>query len=100
MFREEKAAGKQKVAKAKEAPKPTNPYAWQASIKCFKCNQMGHRSNDCSLRKVVHLVEKEDRDDNDVCCEPDSYRDDDEFYKEDDNEGQNYVVRKLIRMPK
>ena len=81
---------------AKEAPKPANSYARPASIKYFKCNQMGHRSSDRSLRKVVHLAEREEGDDNEVCCEHNGYRDDDEFYKKADDEGHNYVVRNLM----
>ena len=99
-FREEKATSKQKVIKAKEAPKPANPYARPALIKCFKCNQMGHRSSDCPLRKVVHLAEREKGDDNEVCYKLGGYGDDDEAYEEDDDEGHNYVVRKLILAPK
>ena len=99
-FREEKATGKQKVVEAKEAPKLANPYAQPAPIKCFKCDQMGHRSSDYPLRKVVHLVEREEGNDNEVCCEPDGYGDDDEVYEEDDNEGHNYVVRKHMLTPK
>ena len=34
-FREEKAVGKKKVNEVKEAPKPVNPYARPALIKCF-----------------------------------------------------------------
>ena len=88
------------MVEAKEEPKPANPYARPALIKSFKCNQMGHRSNDCPFRKVVHLVEREDGDDKEVCCEPDGYGDDDEVYGKDENEGQNYVVRKLMLTPK
>ena len=62
-FREENAAGKQKVNEVKEAPKPANPYARPASIKCFKCNQTSHRSSDCPLRNAVHLAEREEEGD-------------------------------------
>ena len=86
-FREEKAASKQKVTEVKEAPKPANPYVRSAPIKCFKCNQIGHRSSDYPLRKVVHQAEREDGDINEVCCEPDSYGDDDEAYEKDDDKG-------------
>ena len=88
------------MIEAKEAPKPANPYARLAPIKCFKCNQMGHRSSDCPLRKAINLVEREEGHDNEVCCEPDGYRDEDEVYKEDDDEGHNYVVRKIMLTPK
>ena len=68
-------------------------------MKCFKCNQPSHRSNDCPLRKVVHLAKREKEDDNEVCCELDGYGDDEEVY-EDNDEGQNYVVRKRMLTPK
>ena len=47
------------MVEVKEAPKPANPYARPTPIKCFKCNQMGYRSNDCPLKKAVHLAERE-----------------------------------------
>ena len=88
------------MIEAKEAPKPANPYARPTPIKCFKCNPMDQCSNDCPLRKVVHLAEREEEGDNEVYCEPDGYGDDNEVYEQDDNEGQNYVVRKLMLTPK
>ena len=99
-FRKEKTTGKQKANKAKETPKHVNTYARPALIKCFKCNQTGHRSSDCPLRKAVHLAKREEESDDEVCCESDGYGDEDAVYEEDDDEGRNYVVRKLMLMPK
>ena len=93
-FKEEKEAGKQKVTEVKEAPKLANPYARPAPIKCFKYNQTSRRSSDCSLRKVVNLAVREEEGNDEVCCEPDGYEEEDEIYKDDDK-GRNYVVRKL-----
>ena len=94
-YREEKPTGKQKVVENKEVPKPTNSYARPTPGKCFKCNQPGHRSNECPLRKAVHLVEREEGEDNEVYCEPDG---DEEYEKDnkDEEEGQNYLVQRLM----
>ena len=58
--------------------KNSNPYARHFSVKCYRCGEVGHRSNECPKRKTMNVVEK----DNDVVgnevCGPD--RDDD--YKE------------------
>ena len=83
----------------KETPKANNPYACPALIKCFKCNQPDHRSSDCLLRNAVHSAEREEEDDNEVYCEPDRDGEYDEEY-EDDDDGHNYVVRKLMLTPK
>ena len=82
-FREEKAAGKQKVVETEEVPKAANHYARLALVKCFKCNQPCHRSSDCLLRKTVHLAEREEDDDNEVCYEPMGRTKED--YEEDDH---------------
>ena len=94
-YREEKATRKQKVMENKEVPKPTNPCDRPAPGKCFKCNQLDQRSNECPLRKVVHLVEIEEGKDNEVYCEPDGEGEYEEDNK-DDEDGQNYLVRRLI----
>ena len=79
----------------KEVPKAANPYAWPAPVKCFKCNLPGHRSSDGSLRKVVHLVEREEEE---VICEPDGDGEEEEDYEEGD-ERCNYMVRTLKVIP-
>jgi hypothetical protein len=38
-------------------PPSNNPYARPGSDKCFRCNQPGHRSNQCPKRQMVNLVE-------------------------------------------
>ena len=59
------------MVETKETPKTTNPYTRPAPVKCFKCNLPGHGSSDCSLRKVVHIVEIEEEKENEVYCDPD-----------------------------
>ena len=82
----------------KEGPKRVDPYARPIPEKCFKCNQLGHRSSDCPLRKAVNLINRED-DDEAVYCEPDGDDDEDLFGGEEDD-GQNYVVRRMMLAPK
>ena len=65
----------------KETHKASNPYAWLAPVKCFKCNFPVHRSSDCPLTKVVHVVEREKEE---VICEPDGDREEEEDYEEGD----------------
>ncbi|KAA0039086.1 Transposon Ty3-G Gag-Pol polyprotein [Cucumis melo var. makuwa] len=40
------------------ANKNNNNYARANQIVCYKCNQKGHRSSECPLRKQVNLVEE------------------------------------------
>lgn len=35
--------------------KPNNPYANPYLLKCFKCNQVGHKSNECPQRGILHI---------------------------------------------
>lgn len=37
-------------------PKP-NPDFIPLTIKCYRCNEPGHRSNECPQRKVINMVE-------------------------------------------
>ena len=84
------------MVETKEAPKAANPYARPAPVKCFKCNQPIHCSSDYPLRRAVHLAERAAKEENEVCCEPDGDgEDEDEENYEEDDDGQNYVVRKL-----
>lgn len=44
-------SSKQQEKLEKPAGKSSNPYARANPIRCYKCNQQGHRSNECPLRK-------------------------------------------------
>ena len=59
--------------------KNCNPYARPFGVKCYKCEEVGHRSNECPKWKVVNVVEKDnDVVENDV-CEPDGDNDYEEY---------------------
>ncbi|PKU77966.1 uncharacterized protein LOC114579829 [Dendrobium catenatum] len=51
---EDKALHKQKGANT------SNPYARPSPLKCFRCFQPGHKSNECPQRKQVQLAEFEE----------------------------------------
>ena len=38
-------------------PLSNNPYARPGPDKCFKCNQLGQRSHQCSQRQMLNLIE-------------------------------------------
>ena len=40
--------------------KNSNPFARPFGVKCYKCGEVGHRSNECPKWKVVNVVEKDD----------------------------------------
>ena len=48
--------------------KNSNPYARPFSVKCNRCGEVGHLSNECPKWKVVDIVEKDDDVvENEVC---------------------------------
>ncbi|KAK9132639.1 hypothetical protein Scep_012167 [Stephania cephalantha] len=59
--------------------------------------QPGHKSSDYPPRKAIHMVEREEEDDN-IACAVDGDGDEDE-YEYNENDGQNYVVRRMMFSP-
>ncbi|KAF2283386.1 hypothetical protein GH714_003756 [Hevea brasiliensis] len=55
-------------ASSSNPPKTNNPYAKPILVKCYKCNEMGHRSNECPNRKSINIIEKHDDDDDKIYC--------------------------------
>lgn len=90
----------------KPIPKPPfptnkpNPYAKPFSTKCFRCQQPGHRSNECPQRPAAHLVGEheeesvEDEKNSEICEGAErTYGDEGELV-------YNCIVQKLLLSPK
>ncbi|KAJ9567936.1 hypothetical protein OSB04_003902 [Centaurea solstitialis] len=69
-------------------PKTTNPYAKPMGLKCYRCGEPGHRSNECTNRKTVGLVDDKE-------SEEDEY-DGAEFAEEDLSEKINIVLQRVL----
>ena len=53
--------------------KINNTYVRPFSVKCYRCEEVSHHSNECPKHKVVNVVEKNnDVVENEVCEEADS----------------------------
>ncbi|KAF2298868.1 hypothetical protein GH714_028435 [Hevea brasiliensis] len=65
------------------APKASNPYTKPSAIKCYRCNEIWHHSNECPKRKSVNIVEKEPEDEEEEFCGPDG-DDVEEEYKQEE----------------
>ncbi|KAI0529651.1 hypothetical protein KFK09_002205 [Dendrobium nobile] len=76
---------------------PTNPYAKPSSLKCFRCFQPGHKSNECPQRQQLQLMENEDGEGSNNPNEGDS-----PYVEDVDGDDGNhiiYVVEKLLITP-
>lgn len=95
----DKVAGK-KSMEGTQKQKQMNPYAKPIPGNCYRCNQLRHRSSDCPQRKGINIVgcadhEEDFEDGDEVICGPDGDSDGGDF-----NDGQIFVVRKMMLAPK
>ena len=72
--------------------KNNSPYARPFDVKCYRCGEVSHRSNECLKRKAMNVVEKDDDVAEDEMYEPDGYDD----YEEYEQKECTCVVRKLM----
>lgn len=80
----------------------TNRYAKPMPPKCFRCQQPGHRSNECPQKRSVHLIE--DTGDNEAGYE-DAYAQDFDYGELDIQNGDSRdhvvcILPKLLLTPK
>ncbi|XP_028554101.1 uncharacterized protein LOC110105612 [Dendrobium catenatum] len=84
-------------------PKPKviakeNPYAKPSTLKCFRCFQPGHKSNECPQRQQINLAEGEEEGDPDADdVNPDGESED---VHADEGESLVCVLEKLLLAPR
>ncbi|OMO50077.1 Zinc finger, CCHC-type [Corchorus olitorius] len=81
-YKEEKAVGKRVVAEGGDNKQGDNPYAKFCGVTCYRCNQQGHRTNECPSRKTIVVVDKE-ADDDYTPCDADEDDEEDDYDADD-----------------
>ncbi|XP_060670109.1 uncharacterized protein LOC132800453 [Ziziphus jujuba] len=90
-------SSKKPVSKPQQpSTKTTNPYVRPYPLKCFKFGQQGHKSNECSLRKQVNLMENQEDSGEEFA----TIGDETELVDEDQGEPVICIIQKLLLSPK
>ena len=63
--------------------KNSDPYARPFGVKCYRCGEVGHRSNEYPKRKAMNVVEKDDDVVDDEVCGLDEDDDYEEYELEE-----------------
>ncbi|PKU80524.1 RNA-directed DNA polymerase [Dendrobium catenatum] len=72
-----------------------NPYAKPSTLKCFRCFQPGHKSNECPQRPQAHLADGSDREDLENAEEEET-----DDVVADDGEPLICILEKLLLAPR
>ncbi|PKU84124.1 RNA-directed DNA polymerase [Dendrobium catenatum] len=79
-------------------PPKENPYTKPTTLKCFRCFQPGHKSNECPSRPQIQLAEGEQEDD------PELVQDNPEYIVEDitadEGEAVVCILERLLLAPR
>ncbi|PKU79202.1 RNA-directed DNA polymerase [Dendrobium catenatum] len=81
-----------------KAPVKVNPYTKPANIKCFRCFQQGHKSNECPTRPQLQMLEAEDEEGDDSAVG--GQDEDPEDVAGDEGEAVICVLQRLLLAPR
>ncbi|XP_024031026.1 uncharacterized protein LOC112094434 [Morus notabilis] len=77
-----------------------NPCARPFLGRCLRCNQPGHKSNECPQHRQVNLVGDGGEEDYDACGVEEGERDETELVERGEGERVSYVIQKLLLAPR
>uniref|UniRef100_A0A5B7BER3 RNA-directed DNA polymerase n=1 Tax=Davidia involucrata TaxID=16924 RepID=A0A5B7BER3_DAVIN len=102
--RDQASSSKNQNTPIAPSQKSTNPYARPIPGKCFRCQQPGHRSNECPNRRQVNMVGVTEDNSPDFENEEEAEYQDEyggaEITEGDEGEHVSCVVQRLLLVPK